>query len=169
MLPAALALRSLALTGLLLCAAPSQAATTVTVHNLTGRALAVSRPWHPWGLEPDDPPRSWHHLDPHQVDPSCAEIPAFRRWLRPGETGTYRFQLPGRDLEVDLVIRRLDANGSIHHDGLTIQAVDPDLDPPLPGPEPGIPDPAWPRVIGEDLPPEPEAKLPVPEPVICPR
>lgn len=143
-LPAA-TLRSLALAGLLLPAAlPARAATTVTVHNLTGRTLAVTRPWSPWHREPDDPPQPF---------------PAFRRWLPPGATATYRFLLPGRDLDTDLVIRRLASGGAIHHDGLTIHAVDPDLEPDGPGPGPWPPDPEWARVIGEDLPPEPEAKL----------
>jgi hypothetical protein len=141
-------LRPLALSGLLLTAIPAlRAATTVTVRNLTGQTLAVSRPWHPWRPEPDDPPLSY---------------PAFRRWLRPLGTATYQFQLPGRDQEVDLVVRRLATGEAIHHDGLVIQALDPDLEPAFHGPGPAMPDPDWARVIGEDLPPEPEAADSVP-------
>jgi hypothetical protein len=68
------------------------AATTVTVHNQTGRTLAVTRLWSPWRPEPDDPPMA---------------MPFFQRRIRPGAVATYRFQLTGKDLDSELVIRQL--------------------------------------------------------------
>ena len=67
-------------------------ATTLTVHNRTGRTLAVTRLWSPWRPEPDDPPMA---------------MPFFQRRIRPGAVATYRFQLTGKDLDSELVIRQL--------------------------------------------------------------
>jgi hypothetical protein len=112
--------RSLAIAALMLPASGTWAAgaTTLTVHNLTGRMLAVSR------------------------------------------------------------IRHLTANGIVHCEGITIQALDPDLAPfgPPMGDkdlEPGLP-PALPCVpvgprpdfhpIGDEPPPDPEGSGPAPLP-----
>lgn len=125
----------------LLLAAPASAATTITVHNLTGRTLSVLRTWSPWHPEPCDGPQAF---------------PAFQHRIAPGGSATYRFLVPGRDLDTDLVIRRLGADETVVHDGLTLRATDPDLEPPLPCPMPG-PLPPWARIIGEQPPPEPGA------------
>lgn len=114
---------------LLSCAAlagvAGSAATTLTVHNQTGQTLAVTRPWSPWRPEPDDPPM---------------RLPYFQRWLRPGEAGTYRFQIPGKDLDSQIVVRYLPPEGVIAFEGITISAGEPGLFP-----------------LGEPPPPEPEA------------
>ena len=102
-----------------------RATTSLTVHNQTGRTLAVTRPWSPWRPEPGYLPRDLHGSS---------------RWLRPGATATYCFLVPGKDLESDLVVRRLPPDGLIEFEGLTIQVADPE-----------------PRAMGEEVSPEPEA------------
>ena len=67
-------------------------------------------------------------------------IPFFQRWIRPGATATYRFQLSGKDLDSEIVIRQLPLDGAVNVENMTIQAMDPD----------GAP-------FGEEPPPEPEA------------
>lgn len=100
------------------------AATTLTVHNQTGQTLAVTRPWSPWRPE-DDPPM---------------RLPYFQRWLKPGEVGTYHFQIPSKDLESSIVIRYLPPDGVVDFESLTIRAAEPGFTP-----------------FGDPLPPEPEA------------
>jgi hypothetical protein len=125
MSPSAPLLRSCAALIFLGFGAAAAAETVLTVHNLSNRTLTVTRPWSPWRPEPDDPPQPF---------------PLFREWLRPGAEATYRFQTPGKELESDLVVRRLPRDGRIEFECLTLQAMDPGFTP-----------------IGEDLPPEPEA------------
>jgi hypothetical protein len=86
------------------------ATTTLTVHNLTGRTLAVTQEWSPWRPEPDDPPPG---------------EPFFQRWLKPGAVGTYVFEVPGKDLESVIIIRTLPLDGAVVFERLTLQAVDP--------------------------------------------
>ncbi len=98
-------------------------ATTLTVHNRTGRTLAVTRLWSPWRPEPDDP---------------VMGAPYFQRRIRPGAVATYRFQLPGKDLDSEFVIRRLPLDGVIDFEHMTIRAVDDEGgfdDEPMPEPE----------------------------------
>ena len=118
-------LRTLALLAGLGAFAP--AATTLTLSNQTGRTLVVTRLWSPWRPEPDDPPMT---------------IPFFRRWIRPGAEATYRLDIPGKDLDSHMVVRRLPADGVIDFEHLTIRALDPEA----------MPD--------DDLPPEPLAQPP---------
>lgn len=110
--------------GALACVAVP-AATTLTVHNQTGQTLVVTRPWSPWRPEPDDPPM---------------RLPYFQRWLKPGDLGTYCFQIPGKDLDSRIVVRHLPVEGVIDFEGMTISAGEPGLTP-----------------ISEELPPEPQA------------
>lgn len=86
------------------------AATTLTVNNQTGQTLAVTRVWSPWRPEPDDGPM---------------RFPFFQRWIRPGTTATYHLQLPGKDLESEITIRRLPQDGVVAFEHMTIKALDP--------------------------------------------
>jgi len=109
---------------LLACLA-APATTTLTVHNQTGRTLAVTRLWSPWRPEPDDGPMTF---------------PFFQRWIKPGVTATYHFQLPGKELDSEIVIRRLPLDGTVDFESMTIKAMEPGAEP-----------------FGEEPPPEPEA------------
>ena len=102
------------------------AATHLTVHNQTGQTLSVSRLWSPWRPEPDDGPMP---------------IPFFQRWIRPGATATYRFDLPGKDLDTEIVLRRLPLDGIIDFEQMQIKAVTPG------------------EAFGEEPQPEPEAPV----------
>ena len=86
------------------------AGTNLTVHNETGQTLAISRLWSPWRPEADE---------------GSVRLPFFHRWIRPGKVVTYRFDRPGKDLDAEIVIRRLPEGGVIDFEHLRIQAVDP--------------------------------------------
>ena len=101
------------------------AATTLTVHNQTNLTLAVTRHWSPWRPEPDDGPMTF---------------PFFQRWIRPGARATYTFQIPGKELDSEMVIRQLPPDGIVDFESMTIRAITPDSGP-----------------MGEEPPPEPTA------------
>ena len=101
--------------------APAQAATRVTVHNLTGRTLAISQPW-----APSPEATGWN-------------VQGFRhRLVQHGGFATFHLDLPGQELEAEFMLRRLTGAGEVHFQGLVIVAVSPEWrEDPLPEPGAG--------------------------------
>lgn len=64
----------------------------------------------------------------HNTEAWCPETGSYRagqgnvrRILQDGEEATFRYQVAGKDLEGNLVVRRLGENGVVHYEGLTIR------------------------------------------------
>jgi hypothetical protein len=119
----------------------------VTIHNGTGRTIAIRQSC---GLRPG---ALWR------------PAPGSHAWLEPGDLATFSIPGSGREgLAAELTIRRLTSAHPLHVEGLEILAMGPDLAP-VPPEAPWIPYPDF-HPIGDEPPPDPEGPETGPIPVI---